>query len=143
MAPVQELAGKTSTATAWVQASFELDPDENVTDAEFTILQVGGGGNPTAAESRSEVPTSIRLGQNYPNPFNPSTTIPFTIQESAHVTLAIHDVLGREVEVISDRIMTAGDHTVSWDAGRLPSGVYRVRLSVEGEVRTRPIVLSK
>jgi hypothetical protein len=44
------------------------------------------------------------------------------------VDLRVYDVLGREVARLVDGERTAGPHTVQWNAGSLPSGVYICRL---------------
>jgi flagellar hook assembly protein FlgD len=40
------------------------------------------------------------------------------------VTLRIYDVLGKEVKTIMDENMPEGHHTIEFDAGFLPSGIY-------------------
>ena len=65
---------------------------------------------------------------NYPNPFNPQTTIHFGLPESAYVKLVVYDVLGRQVRVLVDGIREAGTHEMVFEASRLPSGTYLVRL---------------
>lgn len=74
------------------------------------------------------VPEGYALLQNYPNPFNPSTVIPFAIPEAGHVTLAVYDVLGREVARPVDRRLSPGTYDASFDAGALPAGVYAYRI---------------
>ena len=65
------------------------------------------------------------LESNYPNPFNPSTTIRFTLAEDAKTRLRVFNVLGEQVATLFDDVAQAGRlHEVTFDATRLPSGVY-------------------
>ena len=48
------------------------------------------------------------------------------------MNLVVYDIQGREVAKLYDGFMGAGEHTVVWDAGGLGSGVYFVRLTVDG-----------
>lgn len=77
----------------------------------------------------------------YPNPFNPRTTLRYHLPESRAVRLAVFDLSGRLVRVLSDGPEAAGRHAVAWDgrdaAGReVGSGVYLARLDCGGEVQT-------
>jgi hypothetical protein len=36
----------------------------------------------------------------YPNPFNATTTIAFSLKDAGNVKIAIHDLLGRQVDII-------------------------------------------
>jgi Leucine-rich repeat (LRR) protein len=66
--------------------------------------------------------------QNTPNPFNPTTTISFNIPKNANVTLTVLDIKGRKVaDLIHNRSMQ-GQHTVIFNAGELPSGIYLFKL---------------
>ena len=91
----------------------------------------------------SEIPTNFALEQNYPNPFNPQTTIPFDLRETTHVTVAVYDVLGREMSMLVDGQLQAGQHQVTWDAGDVPSGTYLIRMQAGGQIFTRTMVLLK
>jgi hypothetical protein len=84
----------------------------------------------------------IHLAPGVPNPFNPSTTISFTLDRNAAVSLRIFDGAGRLVkDLLVEELRTAGRHSVVWDGtdrrGRaLPSGVYVSRLESAGLVRS-------
>ncbi len=75
---------------------------------------------------------------NYPNPFNPSTTISFRLPKAAHVTVEVYDVLGKKVATLLDDNVSAGAHSVVWNAKNnngqaLGSGLYFYRITVDGK----------
>jgi hypothetical protein len=86
-------------------------------------------------------PYRLILARNYPNPFNASTTIEFTLPEAAEVQLSIYNILGQKVAVIFAGIKQAGAHSVTWDAGDSPSGVYFARLESGDQARAIKMVL--
>lgn len=77
----------------------------------------------------------FELEQNYPNPFNPTTLIRFSLRTSHLARLAIYDILGREVAVLVDGWMSAGEHQVRFDAAGLSSGVYIYALTTSDSQR--------
>lgn len=120
-------------------ASIELDAMGQVIGADYTVVSDPGVGR----EDEVELPQRITLDQNYPNPFNPATTIPFTLQASGPVTLAVFDMLGREVAVLAHGVRPAGTYAVSWEPVDVPSGVYLYRLEAAGTTVTRYLTLLK
>ena len=101
--------------------------------------------SPVSVEDRiiAAQPRSIQLFPAYPNPFNPTTTISYALSRASHTTLTVYDLLGREVAVLVDERVAAGDHQVVFDASRLASGVYLYKLSSGGFTETRRVVLAK
>ncbi len=89
------------------------------------------------------LPRSLSLRQNYPNPFNPTTTIGFTIPHSDVVTLEILDILGQRIETLVDSKLSAGSHSVNWNANRYSSGVYFYRLHIGGSFAVKRMILVK
>ncbi|HMB90882.1 MAG TPA: T9SS type A sorting domain-containing protein, partial [Rhodothermales bacterium] len=89
------------------------------------------------------VPEVFLLEANYPNPFNPVTTIRFGLPENAAVTLVVYDMLGREVQRLVDGSVTAGMHTVTFEAVDLPSGMYVYRLNTPAGSFTQTMLLLK
>ena len=107
-------------------------------DQDFIAVGLGGG---SAVGSEDVIPGTFGLSQNYPNPFNPSTSISYTIANRQQVVLKIYDLLGSEVATLVNGIQDAGKHEVTWNATGVPSGVYFYRLSTNGFVQTRKLLL--
>ncbi|MBN1825051.1 MAG: T9SS type A sorting domain-containing protein [Candidatus Eisenbacteria bacterium] len=91
-------------------------------------------------------PVRFGLLGNAPNPFNPVTEILFELPRAGEATLAIHDVSGRLVAVLSRGPRDAGTFRETWDgrddSGRpVASGVYFARLRTAERSDTRKMVL--
>jgi formylglycine-generating enzyme required for sulfatase activity len=92
------------------------------------------------------LPPAFSLGQNYPNPFNPTTTIPFTLVSSSHVSLLIYNIMGQRVATIIDNYMNVGYYFVSWDGtddrGNLVSaGIYLYQMRAGRHSETKKMLL--
>ena len=102
----------------------------------------------SVAGNRPEQPVSFQLRQNYPNPFNPTTNIEFRIAHPGVVTLRIFDVSGREVAMLLNEDMPAGNYVVQWDGTdiknqRVASGSYFCQLTLDNQVKTHKMLLVK
>lgn len=95
---------------------------------------------PTSAEGTAGA-GAFALDAPHPNPFTTSTTLTYSLDEAATVTLTVYDVLGREVAVLEDGPRPAGRHTTRWAAPQLPAGVYVVRLTAGDFSATRKALL--
>lgn len=80
---------------------------------------------------------------NYPNPFNPTTEIKFELAAAAPVTLVVYDAQGREVRRLVEGSLSAGPHSVTFDASGLPSGLFVYRLTVGSDAATGRMTLAK
>ena len=94
-------------------------------------------------EVEVEAINGYSLSQNYPNPFNPSTVISFRMPSAGNVLLNIYNSLGEKVATLVNGVMPAGEHSVSFKADNLPSGLYFYKLQTDGASLTRKMVLSK
>ena len=88
-------------------------------------------------------PHSFELSKLYPNPFNPSTEVSFSLPMDGHVHLAAYDVQGKEVDVIFEGAQSVGQHSYTWNASHLTSGVYYIRLQAGDMVANRKALLIK
>lgn len=97
----------------------------------------------SGVEKEEKQVSSFRLLQNYPNPFNPSTVLSYKLPISSLVTIKVYDVLGREVQTLVDERQNAGNHSVTFSASNLPSGVYFYRLQAGNYSATKKLLLLK
>ncbi|HET6511902.1 MAG TPA: T9SS type A sorting domain-containing protein, partial [Candidatus Kapabacteria bacterium] len=101
---------------------------------------------PTGVNSVKRIGTTenLTLDQNYPNPFNPSTSVSFSVKETAQVRLVVEDMMGREVATIFEGVVSPGQsQKVKFDASDLTSGIYQYVLKTENESVARRMVLTK
>jgi hypothetical protein len=91
----------------------------------------------------SNVPEAFSLSQNYPNPFNPKTTIRFSLDKKSNVKLQIFDITGGLIETLVSKNNPAGEHTVTWNASNVTSGIYFCQITVDGQSMTRKMTLLK
>ncbi len=91
----------------------------------------------------TNIPSDFYLFQNYPNPFNPITEINYTIPHNLNVILKIFDTLGREITTLIDEQVEAGEHSTTFCANNLPSGVYYYSLIAGKYSQTKKMILLK
>jgi hypothetical protein len=133
-------------------------PDEVITEAEWTVFANAAGARLRADEvwtinlnmnatdtsiDDPENPFRFELSQNYPNPFNPTTSINFTIPEASDVTLEVFNLQGQRVASLVNSTLSAGFHSVSFNAENLSSGIYLYRINAGSFSQTNKMMLVK
>lgn len=99
-------------------------------------------------DPESVLPFQNRLTRNFPNPFNPSTRIGYSLARPGRVRLTVFDLAGREIAVLVESSMPAGNHSAVWDgrdgSGRpVPGGLYLCRVEAPGFTQTRKMLMVK
>ena len=90
-----------------------------------------------------QVVMNYTLNNNYPNPFNPSTIITYSIPSTSNVVLKVYDLLGREVEVLVNKIQSPGHYEAHFEARDIPSGTYFYTLKAGDFSQTRKMLIVK
>jgi hypothetical protein len=97
----------------------------------------------TTASSRQtpggDITTKPTLS-NYPNPFHSNSTISFSLNKAGHTQLAVYDINGKQVSVLVNSYLPAGDHRTNFSGGKLPAGLYILKLMHNGSVITRKLL---
>lgn len=99
--------------------------------------------NPAGINDNNQLPKNFTLSQNYPNPFNSSTSIYFDLQKDSHVKLAVYDLTGALVQVLTNSQLKAGPHSITWKADGYPSGVYYYKLNTDRGSLSKKMTLLK
>ena len=73
-------------------------------------------------------PSSYKLHDVYPNPFNPSTQVSFTMPSAGYVGVYAYNLKGDQVDTIFEGFQQNGNHSYSWDASSLSSGMYYIKM---------------
>ena len=89
------------------------------------------------------MPVAYTISDAYPNPFNPTTSIDIALDTDANVSVKVFNIMGQLVDVISEGNLTAGSHSVVWDASQISSGVYFINTEIGSEVNVQKIMLVK
>src|SRR5207244_860201 len=97
----------------------------------------------TASVKTSNVASSIAIS-NYPNPVSKNTTFNYSLTDRGSVTLAIYDVMGREVSrLVSGETQDQGTYTADFDASKLANGSYTYVLSAGANKVTGTMTVTK
>jgi hypothetical protein len=98
--------------------------------------------------SATLIPKEYELYNAYPNPFNPSTAIKFQIPEAKFVQIKIFDIQGRIVNVLMNKNIASGIHSVVWNGKNnvgehLAAGMYFYKLIAGDFSQTKKMILLK
>jgi hypothetical protein len=104
---------------------------------------INTSGRSITSISNNNLTDKYSLSQNYPNPFNPVTIIKFRIKDSRFVTLKIYDITGKEVEILVNEKKSPGVYEVTFDGGKLSSGVYFYKLISGDFSETKRMIMIK
>lgn len=86
-----------------------------------------------------EYASAINLN-SYPNPFTSSTFIEYTLNQSMNVEVAVFDLLGNKVAMISNNVQAKGSHRIEWNAEGLSKGAYLLKISTPAGTAGRLLI---
>jgi hypothetical protein len=69
--------------------------------------------------------------------------IEYSLPAAGPISIGVYDVAGRHVATLLDATQEAGGHTLTWDVGSLPSGLYYYRLRTGTEVVSKTLLLTR
>ncbi len=112
------------------------NPDSNPANDQTTRIEVVNYFEDVPHVEESE----FVLEQNYPNPYDGSTRIEFALPYSGKARFFVTDVVGRLVHE-ETAFYNEGRHTLTFNKGTLPSGVYYYGLEYDGQRRMHKMII--
>jgi len=114
------------------------------------LLVTDDQGHARETEIRGTGHTLAPIGflQSMPNPTRAGTVISFHIRDQQPARLAIYDLRGRQVRLLSEGTTAMGLHAVNWDGRddsghQLSAGVYLYRLSTPEQTMTKKVTVCR
>ncbi|NNE34631.1 MAG: T9SS type A sorting domain-containing protein [Rhodothermales bacterium] len=83
----------------------------------------------------------FELYQSFPNPATSSTTVAYSLPNSAEISLALYDRTGKLVRRIDSGSRPPGRYELEIDTSGLSGGVYFYRLSANGRSVTKSVTV--
>jgi hypothetical protein len=134
----------------WEDITTSRDPVLNRVEGTCSSLSSFVLTEPWTSLSADELGSKLRFAllPGMPNPTNGRTTMRFALSRRGHAKMTIHDIQGRQVAVVVDGSLEAGNHSIVWnglrsDGGRLAAGIYMVKLHAnEGSLTSKLVIVN-
>ncbi len=85
----------------------------------------------------------FQINSIQPNPLSSTTTLKLSSSESAVAQITIRNLLGTEVARLFSGELSVGEHSFTWDARGLSTGMYECVVRMNGSVQHIPIILER
>jgi hypothetical protein len=69
--------------------------------------------------------------------------IDYSVANAGHVTLRVYDILGREIATLVNKDLTAGNHSVEFNASKFASGAYFYKLTSGSKTIVKKMMILK
>jgi hypothetical protein len=84
----------------------------------------------------------VQMVQISPNPISTNATLSYRLNQSSDVRVEVYDMIGRQVATLANQKQNSGMHRVEiGDAINRVKGIYFVRLSIDGQVMTKKVLV--
>jgi len=94
-------------------------------------------------EVEAVVPNEFFISEPYPNPFNSTVRLDFGLPEASLIVIKVYDIGGRLITTLSNDMLEAGLHLITWNAKSIGNGTYVIKLSKGEFTYVRKLTLLK
>lgn len=91
---------------------------------------------PLGLQENSNAVNSINI---FPNPSSSNATITLELNKIANVSLDVMDITGRKILAISNEKNVSGTISRQLNTANMPTGVYNIRINIDGNIINRKI----
>ena len=114
----------------------------NNADSGFVSIPIRVG-RQVSVTDQPGIPVSPFVGNIFPNPFNGTVRISFELPEASRASIRVFDISGREVAILVNGNLQAGNHEAVWNAEMKASGIYLVKMETPSFTATKKVTLIK
>tara|TARA_Y100001970_G_scaffold155040_1_gene189918 strand:+ start:3842 stop:4534 length:693 start_codon:yes stop_codon:yes gene_type:complete len=135
---------------------IECDDIDNISDLVFSGPVGGDSGGASLDVIYDEftdncyldiqehtLPFELEVNDIYPNPFNPTCNINYSIPSYGMVKVALIDINGREVQSLTNGMLSKGNYDIKIDGNNLSSGIYFLSILHDNNQLVRKLSLVK
>jgi hypothetical protein len=115
----------------------------NKGDYDLFIMKLDSNGiiqSPTTVSQAQIVSKTLTVA---PNPLVPSSIVAFEIESPSRIRIEVVNSIGEVAYVASDKVEAAGSHRLSIDTSLLVPGVYFIRMTLNGEIMFKSVVVAQ
>jgi hypothetical protein len=141
---VGEVDGHGTTSTPQAYRFTDTEVQYAADSLSYRLKQIDTDGTvqfTDAVAVQRGAPDQIELLGTFPNPVRQQATVRYALPEQADVTIRLYDVLGRRVRTIIQE-QQQGRQTLQLNVSDLSSGVYFLRLAVDGETKIQRLTVT-
>jgi hypothetical protein len=77
---------------------------------------------------------------SFPNPVKESTAINFSLPAASHTLLILYDITGKQVAVLVNGWLQAGNHRTTFTSHSISAGTYLLKLVYYGKIVTKKLL---
>lgn len=118
-------------------------PDILGRDTVRQRIQVYGLMTSTSTQDKLSSTIGVQLQPAYPNPMmqNSLLHLPVTLAKAERLQITLNTTQGRQLRTLFAGFLSAGEHTLSFDPGPLPKGLYVYRIHANGGFIARQVII--
>ncbi|GAB5536601.1 MAG: hypothetical protein Rubg2KO_28500 [Rubricoccaceae bacterium] len=129
-----------ASSTSGRVASRGLTAQRRNADASPRFVLHVQPGQPVDREDAT-IPEALALALAGPNPVGTTARFELAMPEAGDASVAVFDVMGREVARVLDGPVPAGRGQLEWDTSGVAAGTYMVRLTAGSEVQALKLLV--
>lgn len=139
---VQEAKYRINDPNQFTPVTFGLTTDDEMMLAFIQYTTQPLPNNVSIGEGLSKASTVMTM---YPNPTNGDVTVSYMLSGSSRVELEVLNAVGQRVMSVFSGVQSAGQsvHALELSRTDAPSGLYFVRLTIDGETHAQRLVLNR
>jgi endoglucanase len=127
----------------WDNGIFDRNNGAVLDQGTLDAIMRGAATTSVQEHEHSESNSAVEYVTALPNPVSSSTKIQFSLRTNARVGIVVYNILGQQVARFNDLPGGQGVHSVTWNPGALPNGVYFIVAHVGDRALTKKILLAR